>query len=156
MTETTIITTGTNSPDAASGSMTETEAPIEATENIASEVSDAAVEIAQIEAERDVRIAEISAETTQALAESAAEEDEIDDLDERLDQCQQSIETLHQRQDKTEELLQSILERLTPPEPSPQNQPILDESGEVTPDSPEVQEVAPPEPVRKRPLLRWI
>lgn len=61
------------------------------------ETSEAAVEIAQIEADRDVAIAEISAETTTELAETAQdiaeiEADEAEDLEQWLDARLQELE----------------------------------------------------------------
>lgn len=125
------------------------QAIIQAAETIASETSEAQVEIAQIEADRDVQIAEIHAETQEAVIEAAQEvaEDEAED-EERWLECQRNLETLQNQQVEMQMVLASILERLPPKVEAPANPPPAEERKEETLGSQEAR--AEPERVKRR------
>ena len=125
MSDVTIVTSEAEAPIAeqpASETVT-----VEATEAI----TDAAVEVAQIEAARDVAIAEVYAETEQTAI-AAVEEQTTE-----LQACQRSIEVLTTGLASLSTEVQSIREALTLLT-NPQNPPAA-ENSEVTP---EFQEAA--------------
>lgn len=125
-------------------------------------VAQAAVEIAEIEANRDVAIAEINAETRLeevARVEAVWNAQDADSARQReIEECRQSIATLGQQmlemRTETQEQMQLILSKLTPQEPPPQSQ-SESASSEVTQANPE--EAAPPVEKRaKKKPHRWI
>ena len=154
--------------------VTETSEPeVEPTQTDTPEaVADAAVEIAQIEANRDVRLAEIDAETRENIEEHHADAlTSAIEHDERIVECLTRLDTVATQTVALTEQVSSIAAQmaliqaqLTPAEPNQPNQPEP-EGGEVTPAYPgetvaeivEAVEPEPPaEPERKRPASRWI
>lgn len=120
-------------------------------------VADAAVEIAQIQADRDVKLAEIH---TEAEAERVAivekvwtAQDADNERKREIEQCRAEITELKTGQTTIAETLQSILTKLTPAEPPPPNLPP--ESVEKTPDNPEAS-VPTPEPPKPKKRHKWI
>lgn len=104
-------------------------------------VAEAAVAVAEVEAERDVTIAEIHAETEQAAIETAA----TVAAEQRTDsEWQRNIETRLSVQETTNQEILSTLATLAERLPSPQAEL---ESPAVTPESQEAPE--PPAPKRK-------
>lgn len=117
------------------------------------EVTEAAVQIAEIEAERDVAIAEIQAEVSTAAIEASEEQNE----------WQQNIEALQTAQlmlaeqvGALTEAVSSIQAALTPAEPlPPMNSP--ESAAEGAPDQADPQAAEPPkEPPARPKRSRWI
>ena len=123
----------------------------------AGEVADAAVQIAQIQADRDVALAVIEGENSERREEAFAENFNEDlraenaRLRGELDECRNTITTL-----------ETTVAALTPPPPSepepppspPENPPAAVADDPPAPASPEAE--APEPPSRRAPKLRWI
>jgi len=125
--------------------------PLEILEAVTEPVTDAAVQIAQIEAERDITIAAIHADIEQVALEVRSEEQGDNEwrqnLESRLDNLTSQVETL------------SILLQSSNSEPNPQQNPASEPASDVpTLDSQEPQTVeSAPEPAPKRAKKsRWI
>ena len=120
-------------------------------------VTDAAVEIAKIEAERDIIIEEIRSETRVAETEALADASMVN---QEQTQWQQNIEM---RLAMLAETVETLAAQLTPPQspqadtnPETMNNPASGES-EVMQDSQEPDAAEPaPEPQKPRKKSRWI
>lgn len=115
--------------------------PVEATEAVA----EAAVEVAQIEADKEVAIAEIQAETQQQAIETTSEV-----IAEDNEEWRRNIEARQATLEEQNREILSILQELRQPPPN-----LLEsqESLEVTQESQEAPEPAPP---KKRPHHKLI
>jgi hypothetical protein len=109
-------------------------------------IAEAAVEVAQIEADKEVAIAEIQAETVTSL-----QADNNDAQTSERDEWQRNIETRLTEQEATNREILSTLQALRE-QPLP-NPPERSESPEVMPES---QEAPEPPPKPKRPHHRLI
>lgn len=143
-----IVTTETVTSEYVDGEGEPVELEVAEPVEVIEEVTDAAVEIAEIEAERDVAIAEINAEVATAAIEASEDNDE----------WRASIEAgqmrLAEELGEQRAMLQLIQQQLTPPEPNPQSQSV-EENSAPTQESPVVEEVAP-EPPKRPKRSRWI
>lgn len=130
----------------------------ELTEVVADEVVepvvDAAVQIAEIEAERDITIAAIHADTQQAAIEAEQE---------GSNEWQRNIESqLAETNRQLSEVTQVLASLIPPPsqqsEANPSPTPLADESAVPTQDSlePEAAEEKAPEPPKRPKKSRWI
>ena len=114
----------------------------------------AVVVVAAINADRDVEIAQIDAATRLAEIE-AANDERINQLERELASCRMELATaLEMNIAMTTEL--STRPLLTPPESDPPPNPSENDASEATQVNPEEQTDPPSEPVRKRPMSRWI
>ena len=122
------------------------------------EVTDAAVQIVEIEAGRDIALAEINADARVAEAEAYAgavsEEREENEW-------QRNIETRLDRLDRLADLLEDQLTSSTPPqleasEPNPQVPPNPDESAAPMQANPVAEGESQPEQPKRRKKSRWI
>lgn len=118
---------------------------------VAEAVSEAAIEIAEIQADRDITLAAIAAESAREQVEALGR-DRIIELEAELSECRNQSSTEIAALMTELSSTRSQLEALTQPQSPPP-----EESVEKTLELPE--EVIPeavPEPVKKRRGLRWI
>lgn len=122
-------------------------------------VAEAEVEVAEIEAARDIEIAQIHADTDRAAID-ATHDERIIALEAELVACRTRIQELEAlstvQAEVTEQATELLTQQDTHLEQSTEMNPPAEEGSEVTPVSPEDHEEPPPEPVRKKPRLRWI
>jgi hypothetical protein len=112
-------------------------------------VAEAAVEVAEVNAERDVAIAEIQAEVASDAIAAASVESA---LQAEVSQCRQNLESLTLQVAQIAEQQLLIRETLTSLEQQQTNPPEVVAESVETPDNQEARE---PEP-RKKKRLRWI
>jgi hypothetical protein len=113
-------------------------------------VSDAAVEIARIEADKEIVIAEIHAETEQTRMEVMEEVAAVPvaSLEEGIAECQRNISNLSETMVTSLSEMRTLLEERAPPQPRPP-------SGADA--LPEVEAAeAPPAPAPKKPSYKLI
>jgi hypothetical protein len=127
------------------------EAPV--SEPVAEAVTDAAVEIAEIEANRDITLAVIAAETQEAQAEAFGQE-RVTALQSERDALWTENLSLREQVGNLEAQVLTLLPS-PEPEPPPNPTPPADEPPAPMPVSQEAPE-PPPEPAQKRKPLRFI
>jgi uncharacterized coiled-coil protein SlyX len=116
-------------------------------------LADASVTVAAINAERDVELATIQADLERDV-QAAITERTNRELETELEECRTQITTLKRQMELLTEAMTPPPSTAPPPNPTPPN--VEDVGHEVTPDSPEAPQEAPPEAERKRARSRWI
>ena len=117
-----------------------------------SEQTAADVAIAEVHAEAATEQTAIIAEAQVAQAEIAAEV-AASVTREELDECRRNSETALTLAQESHSLMQSILERLPPSPPNPNESPVSEEDAPLAVETPEAE--SPPEPVKKKPRINW-